>query len=57
MSTKEEYLISLNKIDKFLKEEKYEEAKEFIKSKKFELNMREEDKAADYIDKLVNELK
>lgn len=57
MSTKEEYLRSLNKIDKFLKEEKYDEARSYIKQKKFEINMREEDKAADYIDKLVNELK
>ncbi|MCI9039850.1 MAG: hypothetical protein HFJ29_08370 [Clostridia bacterium] len=57
MNTKEEYLRSLNTIDKFLKEEKYEEARNYIKQKKFEINMREEDKAADYIDKLVDELK
>ena len=57
MSTKEEYLRSLNKIDEFLKNEKYEEARSYIKQKKFELNMREEDKTADYIDKLVDELK
>jgi hypothetical protein len=57
MSTKEEYLRSLNKIDKFLKEEKYDEARSYIKQKKFEINMREEDQASDYISELINELR
>lgn len=56
MNTKEEFLKILNKIEKYIKEKKYEELKEYVKVKKFELNIREDDKASDYIDNLLNNL-
>lgn len=56
MNTKEEFLKILNKIEKYIKEEKYKELKEYVKAKKFELNIREDDKASDYIDKLIDDL-
>lgn len=56
MNTKEEFLKILNKIEKYIKEENYKELIEYVKVKKLELNVREDDKASDYIDNLLNNL-
>ena len=57
MSTKEDYLNSLNKINRLLKEKKYEEAIKYIETKKPELIIIEENKTENYIEELLNDLK
>lgn len=56
MNSKEEFLKILNTIEKYIKEEKYEKLIEYVKVKKLELNIREEDRASEYIDNLLNNL-
>ena len=57
MSTKEEWINSLNEIDDLLRVEKYEEARRYIRQKKSEINSRQDDQASKYMDELINELK
>lgn len=56
MSTNEGFLRILKKIEKLLKEEKYDELKSYIFTEKMKLNLNE-DKASDYIDELIKNLK
>ena len=56
MSTNEGFLRILKKIEKLLKEEKYDELKSQIFTEKMKLNLNE-DKASDYIDELIKNLK